>query len=571
VRENGTMRAVLYARVSTEEQTKGYSLRQQVEACRAWCSTEGYEVVEEVEDGGFSGMFLDRPGLDRARDLIEAGEAAVVVAQDADRITRKAAHRLTLDEEAERHGARWIALDDWGDDSHEGQLLRFMRGWQAEGESLKLRERSRRGYRRKVTEGKILGSSPWPRYGFAFDGDRTAYVVDPETMPVVVRILGMLAEGHAINVVGRTLDAEGVPTPKNGAGWSRKTIRDMALDDLYRPHAVSELEGQIPAPVLAALDPERAYGIAWSGRLRVRKVSNAKREREATDPSEWIGVPVDLTGSGLVRETADEARRVMQNNRRSRPVGDRIFPLAHGPLTCAHCGCNMQGFGRRHAKNPSYAYRCVSPSRKGTDCPNRRQHHADALEYAAVSLFETYASSGKLVELYEAAIVEQDRQSGRSAQSGLAKRRDTLKQQLKELEDERLGYLRQNARGVLSDAELDLMLAELNELRGSISAQLRRAEDAAELERERAAVREALTGAATYDPVHAEWYEDPDAVQPREYLSLVAGPEEIRRAYIKTGARFAVDVHGTLTLELDPLQTGRTHMGMSCGSSTRTA
>jgi hypothetical protein len=135
----------------------------------------------------------------------------------------------------------------------------------------------------------------------------------------------------------------------------------------------------------------------------------------------------------------------MQGNTRARKVGDRFFELAHGPLTCAHCGCRMTGFGRRSGKNPSYAYCCNTPSRRGTDCPNRRQHHADLLERAAVVMFETYASSGKLVELYEAAIAEQDRQSGRSAQSGLAKRRDTLKQQLKELEDERLGYLRQNA------------------------------------------------------------------------------------------------------------------------------
>jgi site-specific DNA recombinase len=118
-----TRSAVLYARVSTDEQTKGYSLRQQLEALRSYAASEGYDVVEECEDPGYSGMFLDRPGLDRARDLVEAGGVAVVLAQDADRITRKAAHRLTLDEEAARYGARWIALDDWGDDSHEGKLL----------------------------------------------------------------------------------------------------------------------------------------------------------------------------------------------------------------------------------------------------------------------------------------------------------------------------------------------------------------------------------------------------------------------------------------------------------------
>jgi DNA invertase Pin-like site-specific DNA recombinase len=49
---NGHVRklAIPYARVSTQEQARsGYSLAQQLEACRAWCATEGYEVLEEVQ------------------------------------------------------------------------------------------------------------------------------------------------------------------------------------------------------------------------------------------------------------------------------------------------------------------------------------------------------------------------------------------------------------------------------------------------------------------------------------------------------------------------------------------
>lgn len=52
---NGHVRklAVPYARVSTEEQARsGYSLAQQLEACRAWCAREGYEILEEVTDPG---------------------------------------------------------------------------------------------------------------------------------------------------------------------------------------------------------------------------------------------------------------------------------------------------------------------------------------------------------------------------------------------------------------------------------------------------------------------------------------------------------------------------------------
>ena len=40
------MRAIIYARVSTEEQKrKGYSIEAQIEACRAYAKAKGWEVV----------------------------------------------------------------------------------------------------------------------------------------------------------------------------------------------------------------------------------------------------------------------------------------------------------------------------------------------------------------------------------------------------------------------------------------------------------------------------------------------------------------------------------------------
>ena len=48
---HGPKRAILYARVSTDEQARsGYSLSQQIEALRAYAAREGYEVLEEVQE-----------------------------------------------------------------------------------------------------------------------------------------------------------------------------------------------------------------------------------------------------------------------------------------------------------------------------------------------------------------------------------------------------------------------------------------------------------------------------------------------------------------------------------------
>ena len=46
---HGPKRAILYARVSTDEQVRsGYSLAQQLEALRDYAAREGYEILEEV-------------------------------------------------------------------------------------------------------------------------------------------------------------------------------------------------------------------------------------------------------------------------------------------------------------------------------------------------------------------------------------------------------------------------------------------------------------------------------------------------------------------------------------------
>ena len=80
-------RAILYARVSTDEQARsGYSLAQQLEALRQYANREGYEVLEEVSDPGQSGASLERPGMDRVRDLVAVGGVFVVLAHIGERV-----------------------------------------------------------------------------------------------------------------------------------------------------------------------------------------------------------------------------------------------------------------------------------------------------------------------------------------------------------------------------------------------------------------------------------------------------------------------------------------------------
>src|SRR5918993_5674417 len=91
-------------------------------------------------------------------------------------------HRAILDDEFGRYGTRLVALDDWGDDSHEGELLKYMKGWVSKGERLKTAERTRRGKIQKARSGKIIGSGVSP-YGFYYADDH--YHVDESRMHYV--------------------------------------------------------------------------------------------------------------------------------------------------------------------------------------------------------------------------------------------------------------------------------------------------------------------------------------------------------------------------------------------------
>src|SRR5215217_3605620 len=153
----GPRRAILYARVSTDEQARsGYSLAQQIEALRDYAAREGYEVLEEVTDPGQSGASLERPGMDRVRDLVATGEVAVVLAQDRDRFAREPAYHYLLREEFAEHGTKIRALNDRGDESPEGQLTDGILDQLAKYEKAKIAERTRRGKLRKAREGRVI-------------------------------------------------------------------------------------------------------------------------------------------------------------------------------------------------------------------------------------------------------------------------------------------------------------------------------------------------------------------------------------------------------------------------------
>src|ERR671912_363263 len=443
--------AILYARVSTDEQARsGYSLAQQIEALRDYAAREGYEVLEEGVDPGQSGASLERPGMDRVRDLVSAGGVSVVLAQDRDRFSREPAYTYLLRREFEERGCELRSLNDRGDGSPEGELTEGILDQLAKFERAKTAERSRRGKLRKAREGKVIAIHT-PNYGFKYNASRDAYEVDEDAMRVVRRIFRMVgSERRTLYAVKRTLEREGIPTPSGARFWHAKCIRNYLSEDVYKRHTHDEImamvdAGQMSAAVASRLDPSKSYGIWWFNRRRTRRTQ------------------VSTVGAG-------------------------------GVAKCKECGRNMMIHSvlAPRAKGRRFYYRCRSRSRDGAGgCVHRKCHRADEVEPRVWNLISSLLKDpGRLKAGFEE-MIEQERAGLRGDPDQEAK---TWLEKLSEVDQERRGYLRLAAKGVLTDEELDEALAELEETRETAEKELRtisaRRETLEKLERDKEALLE---------------------------------------------------------------------------------
>src|ERR1700752_3536110 len=82
-------RVIAYCRVSTDEQArKGTSLDSQREAIADECKRRGWQLVNTIEDSGFSGKSLRRPGIKAVLRELESGNAGGLVVAKLDRLSR---------------------------------------------------------------------------------------------------------------------------------------------------------------------------------------------------------------------------------------------------------------------------------------------------------------------------------------------------------------------------------------------------------------------------------------------------------------------------------------------------
>jgi DNA invertase Pin-like site-specific DNA recombinase len=164
---HSTVRAAIYARVSSDKQAQEQTIDSQIAALCEQVARDGLSLAEECRflDEGVSGSTLNRPALERLRDMAYVGGFARLYVHSPDRLARKYAYQVLLVDELQKQGIEIVFLNRAIGVSPEEDLLLQMQGMFAEYERAKIMERSRRGRRHAAVRGRVSVMSGAPYAG----------------------------------------------------------------------------------------------------------------------------------------------------------------------------------------------------------------------------------------------------------------------------------------------------------------------------------------------------------------------------------------------------------------------
>ena len=373
--------AVIYARVSSDKQKDENTIASQTAALREFAQQHGFAVPDEwvIEDEGYSGATLIRPGLEKVRDLAAEGQIDAVLVYSPDRLSRKYAYQVLLLEELARNDVRTLFVKAPQTTTPEDQLLVQFQGMIAEYERAQILERSRRGKRHRAMQGvvNVLCGAPYGyRYIRKSDRGPAAYEII-EVEAAVVRMIyeHYTVRGLSIGGITRLLNAQGVPTRKRVSRWERSVVWAILRNPAYKGTACFNKTKLAPRQRITR--PIRLRG----GRAS-RESAKQDRPRE-----EWIEIPVPAI---ITEECFVLAQERLHANKVNAPRRTVTPSVVQGLVACRKCGYALYRTSTRTSARKIYYYRCLGSDRwrylGGAVCNSRpvRQDLLDELVWREV-------------------------------------------------------------------------------------------------------------------------------------------------------------------------------------------
>lgn len=339
-------RAIIYARVSTDDQRNNYSIPSQVAECKKYVQSKGYALVgnrfvdpdtgQDATEGtaafvdDFSSRELNRPALDAAYDYLEKYGYDVVVIFSIDRMDRDPYKLRTHEYGFMKNGAVVEYVKGDYADTPDGDFMKTVIGAAAKLDNDWRTERFNRGKRQKARRGLfVAGRAP---YGYRINKDSLGGLAIMEEEAEIVRWLFNAYVNQGLSIYGLCdfLNQEGKAKPMNGGTWQKSTVSRMLVNTAY------------------------------VGKVYYNKYKRNEKLIDLRDNTEWIEI---ITPSIVDQDLFRAAGIRLSENRenvRKQPVR---FYLLSGMVLCDVCKRSYvsqtakSGKDRRAFDAPSYRHR----------------------------------------------------------------------------------------------------------------------------------------------------------------------------------------------------------------------
>jgi site-specific DNA recombinase len=215
--------AVIYARVSSEEQVQGYSIQAQLRACREWAEKNGYQVTKEYLEEGHS-AFRNLEKREALKELLSDTVSKqrcfqLIIVHKLDRLFRDTLESSTTRAVLKRQKVRLISVTEpmVGSDTPENFLMEHLIVGMAEFYSRNLSREIMKGMKQRAHQGHLVFRPP---FGYRREiierqegPKRTRTISKPvineRTAPIVKRIFELFDKGAGYKSIAMTLNQDG--------------------------------------------------------------------------------------------------------------------------------------------------------------------------------------------------------------------------------------------------------------------------------------------------------------------------------------------------------------------------
>ena len=342
-------KAGLYYRLSQEDERAGESLsiENQKKILEKYARENGFEIIDEYIDDGWSGTNFNRPGVQRLLEDAKNGRINTIIVKDLSRFGRNYIEvGQYTDYLFPTYKIRFIAVGDNVDSAvteNTGMdmtpIMNVFNEWHAANTSKKIRA----VIEANAKEG--IYRCTYAPYGYIKGTDaKRLPVIDPEAAAYVRRIFEMRASGISPNHIAQTFNDEGILPPadykeakfgipntrKSHHLWSSAVVKQIVTNPIYLGHLVQQKTKKISYKnkKIVKNDPEDMVWVYGTHEpIVTQELWDKCREMEASvsqGKKNKTGYVNPLSGLVYCADCGNKMY-IKFNNTRHQRGGDRIY------------------------------------------------------------------------------------------------------------------------------------------------------------------------------------------------------------------------------------------------------